>query len=84
MHLIGHVPQNSLIPVVATHPFTSIFLSHLLNPVGLSLLNRGQRLSVVWSVSHAEPFIRRDLAGVAEMAGQGHGSITGGRRGSQN
>lgn len=79
MKLISHVPQNSLLPVVATNPFTSIFPIHFLNPEALCLLNRGHCLSVVWSVIHTEPLIGSDLAGVAEMAGQGDGSVTAGR-----
>lgn len=84
---ISHVPQNSLFPVVPTHPFTSISLSHFLNPEAICLLNRGHRghrLSVVWSISNTEPFIGSDLVGVAEMTGQGHGSITTGCWGAHN
>lgn len=76
--VISRVPQKFFVPVVPTNPLASIFLSRFLNPEALCLLNRGHRLSIVWSVSHTEPFIGSDLVGVAEIAGQRHGSVTAG------
>lgn len=78
MKFISHIPQNSLLPIVATNPFTSIVLFHFFNPEALSLLNRGHCLSVVWAVIHTEPLIGSDVAGVAEMAAQVYRSITAG------